>query len=363
MTTNNFGPGTFETEQSGLPTTVAKGIPHYILIVDDDTFILEVAANTLTLAGYRCRTARSAHYALRELQNSNQIIDLMLADVMMPVMDGFDLVQHALELQPNLPVIMISSASELDTPVRALRAGSADYLVKPFNHQDLVKCVAGALTRRHLATQKTQAATWDIVARALTTSLDARDKETEGHAQRVAAYSTRLGQQLGLSHSQLDTLRLGALLHDIGKIGVPDSVLKKPAKLTDDEKAKMRPHPTIGRNMVLSVELPSDAAQIVGEHHEQWNGAGYPLGLKGEEICLGARIFAVADAFDAITSDRVYRLGRPYQVALDEILKFSGTQFDPQVVAAFVQVDPAEWDLIKSKFPSEAFTGQSRLAS
>jgi HD-GYP domain-containing protein (c-di-GMP phosphodiesterase class II) len=265
-------------------------------------------------------------------------------------MNGIDLMKHAANIVPNLQVIVMSGTCEIEIAVEAHRAGAADYLIKPFNHEDLLNAVSRTITRQATAARThTNANDWDTAARAFALALDARDKETEGHAERVVAFSVRLGQELRMSGSDLIALELGARLHDIGKIAVPDHVLKKPAPLTEDEWAKMRIHPVKGQEMVRAMgdRLPEAAALIVGQHHEQWNGEGYPLGLKGDQICLGARIFAVADTFDAITSDRVYRLGRPYQAALDEIVRFSGIQFDPAVVDAFTRIDPTDWERLR----------------
>jgi response regulator RpfG family c-di-GMP phosphodiesterase len=339
------------------PTTSFLTNRRFVLIVDDDTAVLSIAVDILSNAGYQCLTARSASQALITLKNPDYRFDVMISDVVMSGMNGIDLMKHAVQLLPDLPVIIMSGASEVQTPVEALRAGSADYLIKPFDHDELLNCVSRTLTKKTDSTARSQAqsqaANWQTAAKAFALSLDARDKETEGHAERVVAYSVRLGQQLGLSSYDLILVELGARLHDIGKIAVPDHVLKKPAPLNEDEWKKMRLHPAKGQEMVLSMGLPEASALIVGQHHEQWNGTGYPLGLKQEEISIGARIFSVVDTFDAITSDRVYRRGRPYQDALEEILKFSGTQFDPAVVDAFAQVEPEEWEALRRQCPSQ----------
>jgi response regulator RpfG family c-di-GMP phosphodiesterase len=325
---------------------------HVLLVVDDDPGVLRMATETLKTAGYDCLTARSASQALITLTNPNYVFDLMISDVLMSGMNGIDLMKHASQILPKLRVIVMSGTSEIEIAVEAHRAGAADYLIKPFDQQDLVNSVSRTIKRQATDTYtQTNTHDWTTAARAFALSLDARDKETEGHAERVVAFSVRLGQELGMSGFDLISLELGARLHDIGKIAVPDHVLKKPAPLTEDEWAKMRIHPVKGQEMVRAMgdRLPEAAALIVGQHHEQWDGQGYPLGLKEDQICLGARIFAVADTFDAITSDRVYRLGQPYQVALDEILKFSGIQFDPAVVAAFCRIDPTEWERLRSQ--------------
>lgn len=324
---------------------------HVLLVVDDDPSVLSMVTSALEAAGYECLTARSASQALITLTNPAYIFDLLISDILMSGINGIDLMKHAHNIQPTLPVIVMSGTAEIEIAVEAHRAGAADYLIKPFNNEDLINAVSRTITDCARTQRKPNPEDWKIVARPFALALNARDKETEGHAERVVAFSVRLGQELGMSGYDLVSLELGALLHDIGKIAVPDNVLRKPAPLTEDEWAKMRVHPVIGEQMVRAMgdRLPEAAAIIVGQHHEQWDGQGYPLGLKGEQICLGARIFKVVDTFDAITSDRPYRLGQPYQAALDELLKFSGIQFDPAVVETFTKIDPSDWERLRNE--------------
>ncbi|HJP92904.1 MAG TPA: HD domain-containing phosphohydrolase [Pyrinomonadaceae bacterium] len=323
---------------------------HVLLLVDDDPSLLITASDTLNAAGYQCLTARSASQALITLKNPNYIFDLMISDVLMSGMSGIDLMKHAAQIWPSLRVIVMSGTAEIQIAVEAHRAGAADYLIKPFDQQDLIDAVSRTITQQTTARRiQPDAHDWNTAAKAFALSLDARDKETEGHAERVVAFSVRLGHELGMCGYDLISLELGARLHDIGKIAVPDSVLKKPGPLTEDEWTKMKIHPVKGQEMVRSMGLPETAALIVGQHHERWDGKGYPDGLKEDQISLGARIFAVADTFDAITSDRIYRRGRAYQDALKEILTFSGIQFDPAVVEAFIRIDPNDWQRIRSQ--------------
>ncbi len=189
--------------------------------------------------------------------------------------------------------------------------------------------------------------TYDQTLAALSGALDLRDNETEGHARRVTRYSVRIAREMGFDGASLVPIERGALMHDIGKIGVPDSILLKPAKLTDEEWAVMRTHPHLGFRMIRNIGFLSDAAPIVLHHHERFDGGGYPDGLAGEAIPIGARIFAIADTFDAMTSDRPYRKALPYQVAREEIEKCAVSQFDPTAVEAFCAVHPAEWDAIR----------------
>lgn len=183
---------------------------------------------------------------------------------------------------------------------------------------------------------------------ALVAALDVRDHETEGHTRRVVLYSLRLARTLGLSEDAQMDLRRGAMMHDIGKLGIPDSILLKPGPLTDEEWKLMRRHPEIAESMLEGIPFFRGAIEIIAAHHERYDGSGYPRGLAGEEIPLGARIFAVADAFDAITSHRPYREAQPYRVAREEIQKGRGTQFDPDVVDAFLTVDEKEWQGLRA---------------
>ena len=184
------------------------------------------------------------------------------------------------------------------------------------------------------------------VLQALLNALRERDIETYDHSERVVGFSLRLGRELALDHEHMEALSLGALLHDIGKIRVPDAILNKPGKLTPDEWARMRNHPLYGHQILSGIDFLGDATRVVAQHHERWDGTGYPWGLAGTEIDLNARIFAVADAFDAMTSDRVYRPGSSYEIAAAELTKGAGKQFDPEVVMAFHRVPRDEFEAL-----------------
>jgi putative nucleotidyltransferase with HDIG domain len=185
--------------------------------------------------------------------------------------------------------------------------------------------------------------------RSLASALEARDAETRGHSRRVVAYCLRLGRELGLSDREMVALEHGALLHDIGKIGTPDAILLKPTSLSPEEWLVMRRHIDQGVEILRGIEFLREATSVVAQHHEKWDGSGYPVGLRGEQICLNARIFAVADAMDAITSDRPYRAGQSFEVASQELIACVGTHFDPQVVAAFLAVSLDEWRRIRNE--------------
>jgi HD-GYP domain-containing protein (c-di-GMP phosphodiesterase class II) len=194
---------------------------------------------------------------------------------------------------------------------------------------------------------------YDLTLEALSAALDLRDRETEGHSRRVVEYTTRLAEQIGLDKKTIKDIRRGALIHDIGKIGVPDAVLLKPGGLSDEERKIIERHPQAGYNMLVGIPYLQQEIRIVLGHQEKWDGTGYPFGLRGEEIPLGARLFAIADTFDALTSDRPYRQGRPYEVARKLIEEEAGKQFDPQAVAAFTAVPPEEWAQIRARVMEE----------
>ncbi|HEV2862900.1 MAG TPA: HD domain-containing phosphohydrolase [Pyrinomonadaceae bacterium] len=334
-----------------------------ILIADDDAEIRDILREFLE-EGHECSTAGSAEEALAVLASGG--FDLVLSDITMGGMSGLEMLPHVRALAPGTVVVMISGQLSIDSAVEAMRAGAFDYVVKPFDLEHVELAVRRALEHRALVESKRRHELYleETVARrtaeldralrslegsyrqtlkALVAALEARDAETHGHSERVVNFSLRLGRELGLDADALRDLEFGSLLHDIGKIGVPDSVLRKPARLNDGEWERMREHPLHGQRILGGIEFLEGAARVVAQHHERWDGSGYPLGLKGDEIDLNARIFAVADAFDAMVSDRVYRRGRSYEEAAAELERFSGSQFDPAVVAAFHRVPAADW--------------------
>ena len=338
-----------------------------LLIIDDKPDIKEVLCDLLS-GRYVCQSASSAEEALTLLHK--QRFDLILSDITMAGMTGLEMIPHVRKLAPDIMIIMISGAEKIDSAINALRAGAFDYIMKPFDVRYVVAAVERALEHRALRDAKRLYETQleEMVARrtaelghaletveqayrstlkALAAALETRDVETHGHSERVVRFSLRLGRELGLDGGQLKALEFGALLHDIGKIGVSDTILLKPSGLTEEEWVKMRQHPLHGQQILRGIEFLKDAARVVGQHHEKWDGSGYPLGLRGEAIDMNARIFAVADAFDALTSDRVYRAKTSYEEAAAELDRCSGQHFDPHVVAAFHHVSPQEWEELR----------------
>lgn len=338
-----------------------------ILIVDDEPEITEILSDLLS-AEHDCTTAGSAEDALERL--AEREFHLVISDITMPGMSGLEMLPCAKSVSPNTVVVMISGMQTVESAIDALRLGGFDYLMKPFDlrqveavvkraleHHDLI--VAKQRYENHLeelVEQRTEELdralnsledAYRSTLKALTAALETRDSETHGHSERVVTYSLRLGREYGLNTEKMKALEFGSLLHDIGKIGVPDLILRKPAKLTEEEWVRMREHPLHGQQILRGIEFLEGPAKVVAQHHEKWDGSGYPLGLREEDIDVCARIFAVADAFDAITSDRVYRRGKSYQEAAQELDDWSGRQFDPTVVEAFHRVPKEDWDELR----------------
>jgi putative nucleotidyltransferase with HDIG domain len=349
-----------------MPETIAQ--PR-LLIVDDEVEVRGVLRDLLGDT-YQCTEAASAEEALAQLRDMNY--ELVISDITMSGMSGLEMIPHVKVVSPDTVIVMISGMQTIESAINALRLGAFDYLMKPFDLRQAEAAVARALEHHELvvAKQRYENHLEELVdqrtaeldqaldslenayrstLQALTAALETRDAETHGHSERVVTFSLRLGREYGLTVPQMKALEFGSLLHDIGKIGVPDAILRKPAKLTDEEWVRMREHPTHGQQILRGIKFLEGAARVVAQHHEKWDGSGYPLGMKTEEIDICARIFSVADAFDAITSDRVYRQGRPYEAASQELDEWANRQFDPKVVEAFHRVPKEDWDELRRR--------------
>jgi putative nucleotidyltransferase with HDIG domain len=288
----------------------------------------------------------------------------------MPERDGLWFLKVIRGEFPECAVIMMTGYGQVETAVEALKFGASDYLTKPIRVNHLAASVLRALDRRRTTLEnhayqkglegaveekrreleeayKQISATYDLTLEALVTALDARECETGHHSQRVVRYSLAIGDRMGIVGRDREDLARGALLHDIGKIGVPDHILLKPGRLTPEEWVEMRRHPEIGARILSGIGFLMPAADIVLSDQERWDGKGYPRGLMGATIPIGARIFAIADTLDAIVSDRPYRRGRPFSYAREEIVRHSGSQFDPKVVEAFLQISEEQWNELR----------------
>jgi len=341
-----------------------------ILVVDDDPGIGKLLTTKLKSSGFFSQSCSSGEEALKLL--SNQSFDAIISDLNMPGISGLELLESARNVAPQTAFLMATGVSDVAVGITAMKQGAADYLLKPFQMEAVIVSLRRALEMKRMEaelieyrqrlenmvdqrTEQLMAAlrrielTYDETLEALAAALDLRDNETAGHSRRVTLYSKELARRLNFSAEQLKQLERGTYLHDIGKIGIPDSILLKPATLSSEETAIMQKHVRIGYELMSRVAFLSPAAQIVLTHQERFDGKGYPQGLKGEEIPLVARIFAIADTMDAIMSDRPYRRGRPYAIARAEIARESGKQFDPRVVDVFLSVPEETWAQICSE--------------
>ncbi|MEK6583402.1 MAG: HD domain-containing phosphohydrolase [Nitrospirota bacterium] len=353
-----------------------------ILVVDDEPIIRDILVRKLTSSGYRPVAVENAFEALDKMREKT--FPVILSDIMMPGIDGIELLKKVRSGYPDTAVVMITAVSNANAAIEALKEGASDYLIKPFNLEEIVMSIANALEKRRLILEnrgyqehleelvRVQTAeirgllaieqqktfqlnkaldeiqvTYNTTLEALSTALDYRDNVTEGHSQRVVKYSIEIGKALGLKDYDLEVLARGTLLHDIGKIGVPDSILRKPAILTSEEWGEMRKHVEYGYRMLKGIPFLKDASSIVLHHQERYDGAGYPQGLKRDEIVIGARIFAIVDTYDSMTTDRPYRKALTDKDAREEILRGRNSQFDPVVVDTFFKIPEQKWSTIK----------------
>jgi putative nucleotidyltransferase with HDIG domain len=346
-----------------------------ILIVDDEDTIREIVSSMLHSAKFQTRQASSGVEAL-SLLDSGEEFDLVLSDLMMAEMDGIALLERTKERFPAMPVVMVTAVHDIQVALQALRNGAYDYLLKPFEKEQLLATVRRALETRRLKrendayrtnleqlvaerTQQWKTAlvelekSYDITLEALGDALDYKDKETEGHSRRVTAFTIAIARKMGLPKEAFAVIARGAFLHDIGKIAIPDKILAKPGKLTTEEMAIMKEHAYLGYKILSKIPFLAEAADIVYSHQERYDGTGYPRGLKGDQIPLGARIFSIADTFDAMTSDRPYRPAQSFDAARVEIKKWAGRQFDPQIVGVFLEMPDKIWDDLRQDIASQ----------
>ncbi|MFZ5445620.1 MAG: HD domain-containing phosphohydrolase [Myxococcota bacterium] len=342
--------------------------PERFLVVDDDPSITEVISKVLTTMGFEVAAYTDPQEAAKETR-----FDLVITDFMMPHMSGVELLHRLKDVNPGAVRVLITAANDFKVAMKAVNEGEVFKLLsKPWSLPELRAAINESVDyyrllkenkrlTRELSERNAQLvqlnATLEqqVVERTngllegMIRALDYRDTETQWHSWRVARFTRRLAEQLGISGEQLVQIEQGALLHDIGKIGVRDAILLKPGPLTPDEWVEMKAHPGYGYRMLANIPYLKAAADIVHQHQEKWNGTGYPQGLKGEEIVIGARLFCIADTMDAICSDRPYRKGSPLEVALAEIPRLAGTQFDPKAVEVFQSIPASEWIRIREE--------------
>ena len=330
-----------------------------ILIVDDDRQVREVLHQIFMSAGYNCLLANDGREGVEVFKAGRP--PLIVTDLKMPVMTGIELLQQVRAIDGDVAVIVLTGAADVKIAIESLKLGAYDFIMKPVNVDELLIAADRAFERRQLLIERREyhellerrvvEATRDLASayrqlqetyratlEALGSALDTRDIGTEAHSRRVHGYALATAREHGVPEADLTDLAHGVLLHDIGKIGIPDAILLKPSPLTPEEWQIMRRHPEIGKALIEKIPFLRGAVPIVFAHHEKWDGSGYPRGLRGADIPLGARIFMVVDAFDAITFDRPYSRAKPFDVAKAEIKRCAGTHFDPAVVESFFRV-------------------------
>jgi response regulator RpfG family c-di-GMP phosphodiesterase len=335
-----------------------------ILVVDDDLAAGKLLSVILVDAGFNCTAVDSGIGALSLMERES--FDAVVSDMCMPRMSGVELLVETRRKSPHIPFVVTTGVDDLSAAIEAMRSGADDYLVKPLLEEAVVGSLVRALRRRqfeqeveryHLGLERKVAErteqlnqalehvrrSYEETLRALGGAIDLRDGATAGHSWRVCAYSLELGSRLQLTEQERGSLARAAYLHDIGKLAIPDNVLLKPGSLTEEEWVVMRKHVQMGFDLLKGIPFLADAAEIVLSHHERFDGTGYPRRLRDRQIPLGSRIFAVADAFDAITSDRPYRSAASVESARTIITKEAGSQFDPSIVDVFEKVPLERW--------------------
>jgi putative two-component system response regulator len=330
-----------------------------ILVVDDERLVNAIMARYLSQVGYTCVAAHSGKEALEMLQQHP--CSLALCDIRMPGMDGIELLKRIKKLDDEIAVIMVSAVDNREVAVEAMRAGAYDYVIKPFHLEEVLISVQRALENRRLTLErkeyqrnlekKVEERTRELAEKneelqrlfisaieSIVLTLQAKDEYTEGHSRRVSAHASAIARELGLPEEDVENIRRAALLHDLGKVGTKDSILNKPGKLTDEEGDHIRLHPLIAASILQPITPLREIITYIKHVHEAYDGSGYPDGLEGEDIPLGARIISVADVFDAMTSRRPYRAAMEAEVVLEHIQNEAGRQFDPVVVETFLKI-------------------------
>ncbi|MFZ0964875.1 MAG: HD domain-containing phosphohydrolase [Terriglobia bacterium] len=341
-----------------------------ILVVDDEPAVRMFFREALRPVTAHVAEAADAACALEAIESGD--FDLIVCDVWMPGASGLDLLSMAQQSRWDVGFILVTGEIQVETVITALRMEAADFLLKPLTVEEVTRSVARAFERLVAARQARAyqgsletsierrthelemalselESNYQMTLEALVAALDTREHETFSHSLRVRSYTRYLARRAGYPPALLPSLEQAALLHDIGKIAVADAILLKPDKLTAEEWAEMRKHPIAGDEILKRVPFLRPASAIVRHHHERFDGTGYPDGLKGAEIPLGARLFAVADTLDAMTSDRAYRKGPGFEAARAEIERHTGGQFDPHIVDLFLKIPPAAWTQVRNE--------------
>lgn len=349
-----------------------------ILIVDDEEPIRRLLIETLEDLGYICEGLGDGLECIKKIHEGCDY-DIALLDIRMPKLNGIETLKYIKAYSPDISVVMISASREINDVRVALKEGAYDYIFKPFDVNEVETVIRRAIERSKLIRQnrdyqrnlekKVIEQTGELLSlyadtlEAMISALDSREHETGYHSYRVTEYALTLARRMGLNDSDLVVIARGALLHDIGKIGVPDSILLKPCELTEEEWKIMKKHPVFGYELLRKIHFLEGSAKIVLTHHERYDGSGYPCGLRGEEIPLGARVFSIVDAMDALTNDRIYRKAISFDEARERIIDASGSQFDSEIVKVFLTVSKEEWIRLRNSIESSGFVYIKKLIS
>lgn len=351
-------------------TRWSNGMNENILIVDDELLVRELLTTALTYEGFTCHTATNVDEAF-DIMDAQQM-DLVISDIMMPGRSGVELLRDLKQIDEDIAVLMITGLTDTHTALECIRLGADDYIAKPFSITRVILTVRNLIERRQLALEKKKhhaslesrvmaqteqvrstmfelQSAYNDTLTALVKALDAREKEAGSHSERVMNYSKLLAARMGVDAHRREQLAKGALLHDIGKIGITDKTLLKPSELNEQEWREIHRHPQVGYDILSQIRFLKAPAEIILNHHERFDGRGYPNGLKGEEIPIGARIFSLVDTLDAMTSDRPYRGALPFDSVTDEVTRCRGSQFDPDIADLFLSIPRCEWEECNDK--------------
>lgn len=365
-----------EGESAGQENVLAERI----LVVDHEEAVREIIISMLVSANYECRQAARSLEALAVLESGEEF-DLMLEELMMPELDGIGLLERTKNKYPEMPVVIMTGVHDISVALATIRNGAYDYLMKPFEREQLLATVRRALDDRRLELEnrtyqtelenRVRAKTeqlgktlanleraYDITLQAFGDALAGKDAQTGRHCKRVTAFTIAIARAMRLPKEQIKVIARGAFLHDIGKLTIPDAILLKPGTFTTDEVAIMRQYVCRGYEIIKTIPFLAEPAEIVYAHQECPDGTGYPRGLKGEQIPLGARLVAVANTLDAIMSDLPYRRAQSFGAARQEIQRCSGRQFDPEIVSTFLAMPGIIWEQVRSEIDSK----RNRLA-
>lgn len=329
-----------------------------ILVVDDEETLRTLLREIVQELGFECDIASNGLECLDSIKQGKNY-DIILMDIQMPKLNGIETLKNLKRLSPDLSVIMVSASRKFENVRIALQEGSYDYIVKPFDINEIEAVVNRAVERtrlirenrdyQHNLEEKVFQQTQELISlyaeslEAMVLALDLREQETGYHSYRVTEYALILAKAMGLDETELSVIAKGALLHDLGKIGVPDNILLKPGRLNEEEFDIIRQHPALGYKLLKKLKYLDESSKIVHCHHERYDGEGYPNKLSGEDIPLGARIFSVVDTLDAITTNRTYRKALTFDEAINLIANESGRQFDPKVIDAFIKIPKEQW--------------------